>query len=304
VDLEATWAPGGKFGRVSYFHAGGIDRPLTITKNEITVVPHQNWRGQFARGTYQDGRISDCTSTTGTNCLAVNWPGWRTNPWHQDADTPDIVTWVGSLVDGMRDESGQMYMRNRYYDPATGQFTQPDPIGLAGGLNSYGFAAGDPVTYSDPYGLCAKDKNGREDANCRTIINYLRMVAREAQPSVPRGHVNRFSQAADVYERTTRRLEMVSPNDRRLRANDGSMAAGRTTDSAFLLSNTLGAGDLAAVATHEAVVHGHESGAYTGDLFSSETDAQIWYQLPDRLKPSAPFWRNKTGKTDEPLIDW
>ena len=55
----------------------------------------------------------------------------------------------------MRDASGQMYMRNRYYDPQTGQFTQTDPIGLAGGLNAYGFAAGDPVTYSDPYGLCA-----------------------------------------------------------------------------------------------------------------------------------------------------
>ncbi len=56
----------------------------------------------------------------------------------------------------MRDASGQMYMRNRYYHPHTGQFTQMAPIGLAGGLNSYGFAAGDPVTYSDPYGLCAE----------------------------------------------------------------------------------------------------------------------------------------------------
>jgi hypothetical protein len=53
----------------------------------------------------------------------------------------------------MRDALGQTYIRNRYYDPATGQFTQPDPIGLAGGLNSYGFAAGDPVSYHDPYGL-------------------------------------------------------------------------------------------------------------------------------------------------------
>jgi RHS repeat-associated protein len=63
---------------------------------------------------------------------------------------------MGSLATGMRDASGQLYMRNRYYDPQTGQFTQPDPIGLAGGLNSYGFAAGDPVTYSDPYGLSAE----------------------------------------------------------------------------------------------------------------------------------------------------
>jgi len=31
------------------------------------------------------------------------------------------------------------------YDPATGRFTQEDPAGLAGGLNAYGFAGGDPV---------------------------------------------------------------------------------------------------------------------------------------------------------------
>jgi RHS repeat-associated protein len=64
--------------------------------------------------------------------------------------------WIGSLANEMRDASGQMYMRNRYYDPQTGQFTQMDPIGLSGGLNVYGFAAGDPVSYSDPYGTCPR----------------------------------------------------------------------------------------------------------------------------------------------------
>jgi hypothetical protein len=43
---------------------------------------------------------------------------------------------------------------NRYYDPKTGLVAQEDPIGLAGGLNLYGFANGDPVTFSDPFGLC------------------------------------------------------------------------------------------------------------------------------------------------------
>ena len=33
--------------------------------------------------------------------------------------------------------------------------TQEDPLGLAGGLNLYGFANGDPVNFSDPFGLCA-----------------------------------------------------------------------------------------------------------------------------------------------------
>jgi len=35
-----------------------------------------------------------------------------------------------------------------------GPFTQEDPIGLAGGLNLYGYAGGDPVNFSDPFGLC------------------------------------------------------------------------------------------------------------------------------------------------------
>jgi RHS repeat-associated protein len=58
------------------------------------------------------------------------------------------------LVQEKQDYSGLGYMRNRYYDPATGRFTQEDPIGLAGGLNVYGLAEGNPVTYSNPYGLC------------------------------------------------------------------------------------------------------------------------------------------------------
>jgi hypothetical protein len=39
---------------------------------------------------------------------------------------------------------------------------------LAGGLNSYGFAAGDPVTYSDPYGLSAQDGPCDPPGSCET----------------------------------------------------------------------------------------------------------------------------------------
>ncbi len=53
---------------------------------------------------------------------------------------------------------GLIYLRNRYYDPGSGQVTQQDPIGLAGGLNVYGYAGGDPVNSRDPFGLCNQAK--------------------------------------------------------------------------------------------------------------------------------------------------
>jgi len=165
-NLEATTGTGMKYGRVSYLHAGRIDRPLSIWKEGVgSIIPHQNWRGQFARGTFPNGASSDCLTYPPMNCVPVPWPGWQTTATHAGVSEP-LTTgyeeyWTGSLTIGMRDASGQIYMRNRYYDPATGQFTQPDPIGLAGGLNAYGFAAGDPISYSDPYGLCPKFITGR-----------------------------------------------------------------------------------------------------------------------------------------------
>jgi RHS repeat-associated protein len=61
---------------------------------------------------------------------------------------------MGSVLRNKRDGTGLEYKRARVYDPQTGRFTQEDPIGLAGGLNLYGYAGGDPVNFSDPFGLC------------------------------------------------------------------------------------------------------------------------------------------------------
>jgi RHS repeat-associated protein len=73
------------------------------------------------------------------------------------------TSWLGSLVANKHDGSGLVYMRNRYLNPQTGQFTQTDPIGLAGGLNLYGYANGDPVNFHDPFGLCGESVGGDED---------------------------------------------------------------------------------------------------------------------------------------------
>ena len=50
-------------------------------------------------------------------------------------------------------ESGFYYNWHRYYDPGTGLYVTPDPIGLAGGINLYALCGGDPVNEIDPFGL-------------------------------------------------------------------------------------------------------------------------------------------------------
>jgi hypothetical protein len=144
--------------RVSYTHAGGMDRPLVINKDGTSILPHQNWRGQFAKGTYPSGARSDCLSGVQTGCARILWPGHRTTAWHVGSKDPEIYTWWGGLVDGMRGGSGQIYMRNGDYD-RIGHFTR-EPIGVAGGRNSCGSEAGDPgvertrIHHADVAWLC------------------------------------------------------------------------------------------------------------------------------------------------------
>ncbi|MGO4449870.1 RHS repeat-associated core domain-containing protein [Phyllobacterium sp. TAF24] len=57
-------------------------------------------------------------------------------------------------------ETGLYYNRYRYYDPLTGQYASPDPIGLAAGDRPQGYVA-NPVRWTDPLGLQARGPDGK-----------------------------------------------------------------------------------------------------------------------------------------------
>ena len=50
-------------------------------------------------------------------------------------------------------ETGLNYNYFRTYNPATGRYTQSDPIGLRGGLNFYRYANASPLELGDMFGL-------------------------------------------------------------------------------------------------------------------------------------------------------
>ena len=190
------------FGRVGYTNGPGIDQPLTVTrwgysdtlfvgsaaqqrfeqwKEPFTIVPHWNMRGQPANGTDSDGAlVFGCGGGTppgggssSGRCAVVLFPyGW-TAYWQKMYRQP---SWHGSLLDEKRDGSQLIFKRSRYYDPATGRFTQEDPIGLAGGLNLYGFAEGDPVNFADPVGLFACPPDCGFEGDPRNLEREVRMV--------------------------------------------------------------------------------------------------------------------------------
>jgi RHS repeat-associated protein len=59
------------------------------------------------------------------------------------------------------EESGLFYNGFRTYDSRTGDYTQNDKIGLAGGFNRRVYADGNPLMYSDSLGLQVDDSDRR-----------------------------------------------------------------------------------------------------------------------------------------------
>ncbi|MGA7966651.1 MAG: RHS repeat-associated core domain-containing protein, partial [Gammaproteobacteria bacterium] len=94
----------------------------------------------------------DAPRTITDSSGSVVWQ-WNPTPFGTGQPTGSFtfnLRYPGQYFDA---ETGNVYNHARYYDPALGRYLQSDPLGLAAGVNTYAYVAGNPLTYVDFWGL-------------------------------------------------------------------------------------------------------------------------------------------------------
>jgi RHS repeat-associated protein len=114
----------------SFYHRSALGSVMEITDmNQAEVVSYRY--DPYGKVTITRGGTSQSSDPLG-------------NHW----------TFTGRFLD---EESGLLYYRARYYDPATGRFLQRDPLGYAEGPSLFEYANSSPVNERDPSGAAGPD---------------------------------------------------------------------------------------------------------------------------------------------------
>lgn len=144
-----------------------------------------------------------------------------------DADGTNIVFDLRFSGQRYDQASGLYYNYFRDYDPATGRYTQSDPIGLAGGISTYSYVGGNPLNSVDPKGLAREPASGDDvpgwidrivvGVHTHTMFsNYVRGLGPEFQADTSYGGT--FSglrpDAINTSSRLVWELKPISNRDR------------------------------------------------------------------------------------------
>jgi len=130
-----------------YVHGAGVDEPLVVYEGGQKAYLHADERGSIVAHSDGSGAVT-----------AINR--------YDEYGAPEGPGGAGTLAGGFGytgqawlPEIGMYDYKARVYNPGLAgspRFMQPDPIGYGDGLNVYGYVSGDPINYSDPYGLASQ----------------------------------------------------------------------------------------------------------------------------------------------------
>jgi RHS repeat-associated protein len=161
-----TYAPSGQLlyeqsaqRTVNYVWLAGRLVGISINHGALQSV-HTDWLGRPEL-------------VTGTSNPTVAWRA--SNAVYERKITLDNIGGLNVFFPGQYydSETDLYYNWHRYYDASVGRYIQSDPIGLAGGINTYAYAGGNPVGAIDPTGLAQCD------------VDDMVALAQKSNPDVP-----------------------------------------------------------------------------------------------------------------------
>jgi RHS repeat-associated protein len=124
------------------------DRPIAVHRGFETYYIGSDHLGTPRALYAPDDHAPVWTWTLGADAFGETAP--NANP---DGDAVSLtfnLRMPGQVFDV---ETGYHYNYFRDYEPGTGRYLQSDPIGLAGGVSTYGYVGGRPLSATDPFGL-------------------------------------------------------------------------------------------------------------------------------------------------------
>ena len=186
-----------------------------MTQTETRIF-HYDQIGHLIAETNQSGQMLAELVYLGDQLLAMIKPGESAYYFHNDhLGTPQVlmddtqtIAWkavytpFGEAVASIQtvenpfrfpgqyydSETGLHYNYFRYYNPQTGRYITPDPIGLEGGINLFAYVANNPPNFLDPFGLieCKVLKDWGVipsiSKDCGPVFSYKKETMRGVSP--------------------------------------------------------------------------------------------------------------------------
>ena len=138
-----------------YVHPDHMGTPRVITAS--TALAATTGTGITSAQTVNKAVWRWDSDPFGSNATATSAPNENPNTLKQvvgSATLPYLFAFDNGFPGQKRDrETGRHYNYFRDYDPSIGRYTESDPVGLRGGLNTYGYVKQKPTSKTDPSGL-------------------------------------------------------------------------------------------------------------------------------------------------------